>query len=449
MAKTLLERLAQPDTLYRAWEQINRSNLESKGIDDQTIRAFGLSIRSVVPEISEQLRAGQYKFSPLRARPIEKGKKGDGTPKWRPIRIPAVRDRLVQKAILNVISRDLEKAFGLSKKPNSFAYIKTRSNAPKKGVQAASTAVLRHFERGNQWVVKGDIQGFFDDVKRDLLFKQIFPILSDDTLNDLIKASFDVDIGNRQALIDLEGFSESELQELYPSLGTGIPQGGILSPTFSNVVLAPLDDAFIAERLNSVRYADDFMVLTKTKAEAEQAYELARHIVEDQLKLKLHRVSYKLADQNTKSLIAPLHNVEFLGIRHVGKHRYPAAKAFSKMTERLRAVPASDEPLTKKLNRLASLSASWGATYWFTSTSLKAEYQVLNRELMLAVEKVFAGFGLKFSGKVTAARLRRLGISLFNESVDRSKTKKLRETKEQSVEPIPSSPHPLKLRTSR
>lgn len=422
MKKTLLEKLAQPDALYRAWEQINKSNFQSKGIDGQTIEAFGASKYSVVPEIAQQLREGSYKFSGLRARPIEKGKKADGSIKWRPIQIPAVRDRVVQKAILNVIRPDLEKAFGISKKPNSFAYIKTQRNAPSKGVPAASNTVQAHFEQGNQWIFKGDIQGFFDAVNRDLLFEKIFGALRDETINSLIKASFEVDTGNRQALIELEGFSEADLQELYPSLGTGIPQGGILSPTFSNVVLAPLDDAFIAEGFNSVRYADDFMVLAKTKAEAERAHVIARDIIQEQLKLKLHEVSYSLSEQG-KSLIAMLHNVEFLGIRHVGRHRYPAAKAFSKMTERLRGIHEQPGSLTKKLSQLHSLSSSWGATYWYTSTNLPAEYRALNQELALAVSRIFQSYGLKFDGKLTNSRLHRLGISLFNESVDRAKTK--------------------------
>lgn len=424
MKKTLLEKLAQPATLYRAWEQINKSNFQSKGIDGQTIEAFGASKYSIIPEIAQQLRGGTYKFSSLRARPIEKGKKNDGSTKWRPIQIPAIRDRVVQKALLNVIKSDLEKAFGINKKQNSYAYIKTRRNAPKKGVQAASNAVQDYFEKGNQWVFKGDIQGFFDEVKREPLFEKIFGALSDDTVNDLIRACFEVDIGNRRALIELEGFSESDLQELYPDLGTGIPQGGILSPTFSNIVLAPLDDAFASNGFNSVRYADDFMVIAKSKADAKRAYALAKKIVQDQLDLKLHEVSYSLSDQN-KSLIVQLHNVEFLGIRHVASHRYPSAKAFVKMTKRLRTIHIQTGSLGKKLTQLHSLSSSWGATYWYTSPNLPAEYGALNKELVEAVSRVFKSYGLKFEGKITNKRLHRLGISLFDESVDRHKTKQI------------------------
>lgn len=425
MKKALLERLSQPATLYRAWDQINKSNFQSKGIDGQTIEAFGASRYSIIPEIAQQLKAGTYRFTPLRARPIEKGKKSDGSPKWRPIQIPAVRDRVVQKALLNIIRPDLEKSFGVSKKPNSYAYIKTQRNTPNKGVQAASNAVQEYFEKGNQWIFKGDIQGFFDEVKREPLFKLIFEALRDDTVNDLIRASFEVDIGNRQALIELEEFSESDLQELYPSLGTGIPQGGILSPTFSNVVLAPLDDAFIGNGFSSVRYADDFMVVTKNKEEAEKAHKLARDIIERQLDLKLHPVSYSLSEKG-KSLIAPLHNVEFLGIRHVARHRYPAAKAFAKMTERLREIHTQSGSLSKKLSQLHSLSSSWGATYWYTSPNLPAEYRALNSELVAAVSRIFKSYGLKFDGRVTSSRLHRLGISLFNESVDRAKTKHIK-----------------------
>lgn len=429
--KLLIEKLAKPATLYRAWEQINRSNLQSRGIDDQTIQDFDALKSKAIPEIAEQLKAGKYVFSDLRARPIEKGKKGDGSPKWRPIQIPAVRDRVVQKATLNVIKPDLEKEFGISKKPNSFAYIKTRSDAPKKGVQAASDTVLKFFEQGNQWVFKGDIKGFFDAVDRDLLFEKVFGALRDDSLNEMIKASFAVDVGNRRALIDMEGFTSDELQELYPNLGTGIPQGGILSPTFSNIVLAPLDDAFIKGGFNSVRYADDFMVLTKTKREAERAYELARGIIEDDLKLKLHEVSYKVSDQSAKSLIAPLHNVEFLGIRHVGKHRYPSAKAFSKMTQRLRTIHTTNDSLARKLYLLQALSTSWGATYWYTSSNLPAEYRALNKELMAALKRIFTAYGLGYTGKLTGYRLRQLGISLFNQSVDRARAKQERKNKEE------------------
>lgn len=413
--ETLLERLSKPSTLRRAWEEINKSNPESRGIDDETIKDFEKNKNSALSSISQKLKASQYKFSPLRPRPIKKDGKKNGRVDWRPLQIPTVRDRVVQKALLNIIAPQLEKAFGISKKINSFAYIKQREGGPPKGVKAASDTVLKYFQKGNGWVFKGDIEGFFDKVNRGALEAAVLGALSDRTIDDLIKNALRVEVGNWDYLVANEGFDADELKKLYPDLKTGIPQGGTLSPTFSNVVLAPLDDTFIKVGFNCVRYADDFIVMTKTKEEALEAHKLAKGIIEGQLKLRLHDLGSS-PTESKKSLVCQLNNLEFLGIKHQWTKRYPSEKAFSKMKKRLTEVPTADMSLAKKLRLLATLSENWGATYWYTDV-VPTYYTSLNQALKEAIVKTFREYGLEYKKEITAKRAKQLGIMLFDVSV--------------------------------
>jgi RNA-directed DNA polymerase len=128
----------------------------------------------------------------------------------------------------------------------SYAYLKGR------GIQSAIRQMLAFHQEGCGVILETDIVNFFGTVSIDKLQSMIFPILSDMTLVPLIEAALRMEIGNREDLPE-------EDWELFPDSTTGLPQGGYLSPLFSNVYLSSFDHRMLAADFHLIRYADDFV----------------------------------------------------------------------------------------------------------------------------------------------------------------------------------------------
>jgi len=341
---TLLEKVARISNLRRAWDSI-RHRPQSKGSDAVTISAFAENLHENLQLIGKALRANKYKFKDLRGHPVPKTDGG-----IRPLRIPAVSDRVAQKAIQLVIQKPLDKRYQTNN-PVSFAYIKGKS------ATQALKRVRELYIAGYEWIYVADIQKFFDTIPPVKLVKEyVAPVLSDQTLNDLIAEALKTEISN------LEEMKDAGFESYFQSGEVGIAQGGILSPLFANVYLHDLDNAMMESEFEMVRYADDFVVMCRSKGEARQAHKLAKAILETQLGLKLHEIGGK------KSKIEPFNILEFLGVRFEKDHLFPGTARTKKMLQLLGDFARRPPRKTaiENLIFLRDITSSWASNLFFT-----------------------------------------------------------------------------------
>ena len=216
----LIERLHRFSTLRNAWSGLDK-NPRSHGLSPQTIEQFSLNLRANLKSLQREIKTGTFRFSAVKAS-IKRERRPSGEIKPRPLRSAEVRDRVVQRAIANIIRPSLTKKYHLKNKA-SFAYL------PRMGVKDALRRMVELYKLRRPVVLEADLENFFGTVdQRKLLDEMVFRALPDPSLNQLIREALTQEIGNKNEL------SEEDLK-LFPEGDLGIPQGGGLSPLFANV----------------------------------------------------------------------------------------------------------------------------------------------------------------------------------------------------------------------
>lgn len=410
----LLDQLTQEETLEAGWDALHKRPF-SYGLDDVTVADFRVGLRSNLREISKQLANGEYVPTALRGHPIPKDESPKPEKEFRILKIPAVRDRVVQKSIEILISPHLNKHYQLEGNGISFAYVKGG------GVDKAANAIRNYYKAGDKYVYKADIQKFFDNINKRQLLDKINAALPDDTLMPIITLFLDTDIGNRQAVEErtLKTYSYDPL--------IGIAQGSPLSPIFANVFLADIDKKAKLRGLHMVRYADDVAVLCKTQEEAQSAHvflsaELSR------LNLKVHDIL--LSDelpivgqkQPKYSTVTKYSKTLFLGLQFKGDKIYPSGTAY---VHALKSVRGAANDRSKKLaNKIISIKAridGWCSSYAFTDY-LDEPLVKNDAELEKILVRMLRYHGLKLKSGKTAFEA--LGYSNFKQTLTRYQSAK-------------------------
>ncbi|WP_025691379.1 group II intron reverse transcriptase/maturase [Paenibacillus zanthoxyli] len=256
----LYDKVYRLDILWEAWRRI-RANKGSAGIDGETLADIEKrgEIHFII-DCHRRLKEGKYHPQPVKRQYIPKK---DG--KQRPLGIPTVRDRVIQMAIKLVIEPIFEADF----QETSFGF------RPKRSAKQALDRIRKACNRKGNWVVDVDIQGYFDNINQEKLMKLVEMRISDRRILKLVRKWLGAGV-----------MEEGKVRR--SDLGT--PQGGVISPLLANIYLNYFD--LLWERHGSkvgelTRYADDFVVICKTKKDADRAYELIRAIME-RLELTLH-----------------------------------------------------------------------------------------------------------------------------------------------------------------
>ncbi|HEY2912341.1 MAG TPA: reverse transcriptase domain-containing protein [Candidatus Angelobacter sp.] len=333
------QRLFDQKHLRKAWKAISKRKLHSQGLDGVTIKAFQQTIDQQIEKIAFELKHQSYRFTPARGVLLPK----PGVAKRRPIKIPAVRDRVVLKAIALLIEERFSK-YNLS---CSYGYVKGR------GAKDAIQRVRELANQGNDIVLEADITKFFDTVDREILIGRFLAEIKYRSLESLIREALTVELGN------LTSFTDDE-QKMFPTADSGIPQGGVLSPMLANFYLYPFDQAMMTAGFNLVRYADDFVVMCKTEAEAKEALVVCKEILEKQLHLTLHPLgSIKARIVNfSKGLV-------FLGTEFKANRAVPSGAVVDKFRAKVAAIldAGQGKSLLQTLTSLKNTTIGWGQCY--------------------------------------------------------------------------------------
>jgi len=297
---SLIDKVTAPATLAVAWEKV-RANRGAAGVDGQSVERFARQAELYLRELAEGLRDGSYRPQPVRRVEIPKG---DG--RTRPLGIPVVKDRIVQTALKLVIEPIFEVKFS----PTSYGF------RPGRGCKDALREVDQLIKQGYTYVVDADLESYFDTIPKEQLVHRVEERISDGRVLALVRAFLDQDV--------LRG-----MERWTPMAGT--PQGAVISPLLANIYLHPLDELMAASGYRMVRYADDFVVLCKSREEAEAALVLIRAWVKDN-GLRLHPDKTHLGDCRNRG-----EGFEFLGYRFEAGGRSVRKKSFDRLKDSIRA----------------------------------------------------------------------------------------------------------------
>ncbi len=296
---SLMDKVFAPKTLALAWTKV-RANKGAAGVDGQSIERFAARAELYLSELSAALREGTYRPHAVKRVDIPKG---DG--KTRPLGIPTVKDRIVQQAVRLVIEPIFETRFC----DGSYGF------RPGRGCHDALREVDRLIKAGYTFVVDADLQSYFDTIPHERLMARVEELISDGRVLDLIRGWLNADI--------LRG-----LERWTPTGGT--PQGAVLSPLLANIYLHPLDAAMAERGFRMVRYGDDFVILTRTRAEADEALALVQTWVTVN-GLTLHPTKTHVGDCGQ-----PGQGFEFLGYRFEAGRRFVRKKSLTKLKDKIR-----------------------------------------------------------------------------------------------------------------
>jgi RNA-directed DNA polymerase len=298
---SLIDKVFRTGTLSAAWATVKR-NGGSAGVDHQKIKDFERNLTREIERLSEELSTGSYRPRPIRRVYIDK----PGSQEKRPLGIPCVRDRVVQAALRLVMEPIFEKEFT----EHSYGF------RPKRGCKDALREVERLLKAGYTQVVDADLKAYFDTIPHSPLMADIGRYIADGRVMDLI-----------------ERFLKQEIMEnmTHWTPEEGSPQGAVISPLLANLYLHPIDREMAEGGYEMIRYADDFVILCRSREEAEKALDRVRRLTRER-GLTLHPEKTRMVDMTKAD-----QGFEFLGYHFENGTRWPRKKSLKKLKDAIRS----------------------------------------------------------------------------------------------------------------
>jgi RNA-directed DNA polymerase len=297
---SLWDKVCARATLRLAFAAV-KANAGSAGIDHVTVKEFERDEEANLEKLRTDLRAGKYRPQDIRRVWIDKL----GSKEKRPLGIPTVRDRVVQTALKLVLEPIFERDFAAQ----SYGF------RPGRGCKDALRRVHHLLQQGYSWVVDADLKSYFDTIPHTGLLARVKEKVADGQVLEL-----------------LEAFLHARVMESanawVPEEGT--PQGAVMSPLLSNLYLDPLDQLMAASGQEMVRYADDFVILCRSEAEAQAALLQVQQWAEP-AGLQLHSGKTRIVDASQPG------GFDFLGYHFERGQKWPRRKSEQKLKASLRA----------------------------------------------------------------------------------------------------------------
>jgi RNA-directed DNA polymerase len=343
---SLIDKVYKRKNLQRAWERV-KANCGAGGIDGQTLEEFEAQLEQHLDRLHRELKEGTYRSEPVRQVAIPKsGRPGE----FRMLGIPTIYDRVCQQALLNRLESIFEPVFDEA----NFGYRQGRST------KDALRKVWAEIQQGCEWIVDADLRDFFGSVDHDKLLTLVAQQVADGRVLRLIRLMLKAGSYGKRRLFPTE---------------RGTPQGGVVSPMLSNILLTPFDWEMRRKGYRLTRYADDWVVACRSGAEARAALEAATRILKE--------LGVELNPKKTR-IVHVRHGFEFLGYQikrgrglqlppnkirsgatSGGLYAYPREKSIRRFMDQVRQrtkrrVPLKTEQLIAELNPLLR---GWGEYY--------------------------------------------------------------------------------------
>jgi RNA-directed DNA polymerase len=296
---SLIDKAYRRGVLENAWNKV-KANKGAAGVDKITIQIFEANQDKYLAELEYELKTGIYQPKAVKRVyiPKEKGKVRD-------LGIPTIKDRIAQQSVKAAIEPIFENEF----LDSSYGF------RPGRGAKMALAEVNRFIEEGYVWVVDADITTYFDCISHEKLLNKIKKRISDGRIIDLIEMWL------KQPIME-------ECKSWNPTQGT--PQGGVISPLLANIYLHDLDVVLRDGGYKMIRYADDFVILTKTREEAEEALRVVKEW------MKEHELALHPEKTHIGNCMIEGQGFDFLGYRFEGGTRWVRRKSIQKFRDRIR-----------------------------------------------------------------------------------------------------------------
>jgi group II intron reverse transcriptase/maturase len=370
-AHSLTGRITQPLVLA-AFQAVKR-NRGAAGIDKVSLKMFEANLAENLQALERSLKDGSFNPFPLRRKfiPKEPGQ-------FRPLGIPAVRDRVAQEVARRLLHPIFERLFHDA----SFGF------RPKRNCHQALEQVLQLHDEGFRVVLDADIKGFFDNLPHQIIMEAVAAQVAD---------------GNILRLV--EKFLRSGVMEdgVFKPTTVGTPQGGVISPLLANIVLNHLDWQLHSHGLRFVRYADDFVVLCRTRAQAEEALTLVKHT--------LGQLGLLLSTEKTR-ITTYSQGYAFLGFVLSSRSRRMRDKSQRKFQDKVRQWSIRsrnlDAQVIVKLNQVIRGTAGYFATRWFTGRHVFRELDSWIRRRLRCMK--YKRFGYHDNRRMRTKQFQRLGL---------------------------------------
>ncbi len=333
---SLIDKVYKRKNLEMAWEKV-KANRGSGGVDGQNLEAFEAQLNQQLERLQRELKEDTYQPLPVRQHPIPK------------------RDKPGEYRVLGIPAIWLEPIFEPVFDDSSFGYRRGRST------KDALRKIWKEIQSGSEWIVDADLRDFFGSVDHEKLLTLVSQRVADGRVLRLI-----------EAMLKAGSYGKGQL---FPS-ERGTPQGGVVSPTLSNILLTPFDREMRLRGYQLTRYADDWVITCKSAAEARAAVDAASRILK-QLGVELHpqktrivhvRYGFEFLGYKIKRGYRKLHLPESKirsQARQDALYAYPKAKSISRFMDQVRQRTKRTMPLQTKelIEELNPLLRGWGEYY--------------------------------------------------------------------------------------
>ena len=348
----MLEKILSDDNIKTAYKRVY-ANKGAGGVDGVTINELEKYMKEHWQGIKEEIRERKYKPQPVLRVEIPKPNGG-----MRKLGIPTVIDRVIEQAIAQVLTPIFEPIFSES----SYGF------RPNRRCEQAIIKLLEYFNDGYVWIVDIDLEKFFDNVPQDKLMSYVGRVIHDGDTESLIRKYL------KAGVMDKGRYETTEI---------GTPQGGNLSPLLSNIMLNELDKELESRGQRFTRYADDVVIVLKSKAAATRVMYSITNWIEKKLGLKVNV---------TKTKITPPSKLKYLGFgfwkSKEGWKARPHQEAVMKFKRKLKALckRSWSVDLTYRIKKTNEVIRGW--VNYFRIGSMKTVLQKIDEHLRTMIRVI-------------------------------------------------------------